>query len=409
LINQQKSNKMKRALNSTNTKSYVYFRVSYYINLYTKNIRMNKIILSSVLAVFLISGCTNDPNDFPNFTEQSVYFPHQYPVRTLVLGESAVDNSIDLQHAFNIGASIGGMYANDKNWNVTFGLAPEYLNYLTTFQVIDPNGTLTTVKLMPSSYYNLVTSGDSTIVIPKGSFSGLLRVNLTDEFFNDSNSYKTLYVLPIKIKSASTTILSGIPNVSLQQNPYPNPVLTTDWETGYAPMNFTLFAVKYINPWHGTFFYRGKQYKNGVLDNTYHQLDLEMNATATVATDGFTKCLFKRMGTFVTSTNVSKMTFSSDIDGVGDITLSSADGSSLGVTGTGKYYKSNTEFAKEYGAWLINPITGLPTPRLTMTLDYTVTGISAGNTYHFVDTLVFRDNSMVFQTFTPVATTLTHY
>jgi hypothetical protein len=372
---------------------------------------MKKIILSSILAVFLISGCTNDPNNFPNYTTQAVYFPYQYPVRTLVLGESTVDNSIDRQHAFNIGAAIGGMYTNDKEWKVTYGLAPEYLTYLNAYQVTDPNGTLTTVKMMPRDFYNLVTTSDSTIVIPKGSFSGLLRVNLTDAFFNDSNSYKTLYVLPLKIKSATTTILSGVPNLSLQQNPYPNPILSTDWATGFAPMNFTLFAVKYINPWNGTYFYRGKQYKNGVLDNTYHNLDQELNATASVATAGFSKCLLKRMGTFVTSTNVLKMTFSDETNGIGDIAISSANGSLLGVTGTGKYYKSSTDFAKDdSNAWLLNPVTGKKTPHLTMTLDYTVTGISAGNTYHFTDTLVMRDNAMVFQTFTPyMPTTLTNY
>lgn len=372
---------------------------------------MKKIMLSSILVVLLISGCTNDPNNFPDYTTKAVYFPYQYPVRTLVLGESTVDNSIDLQHAFNIGACVGGMYTNDKNWNVQFGLAPEYLRYLNAYQITDPNGLLTTVKILPTNYYHLETTNDSTIEIPKGSFSGLLRVNLTDAFFNDSDTYKIIYVLPIKIKSASTTILSGVPNLSLQQNPYPNPFLSTDWKTGYVPMNFTLFAVKYINPWHGTYFYRGKQYKNGVLDNTYHNLDQELNATASVATAGYKKCLLKRMGTFVTATNVAKLTFSAETNGIGDITVSSANGSLLGVTGTGKYYKSNTDFAKDdSNAWLLNPITGKKTPHLTMTLDYTVTGISAGNTYHFTDTLVMRDNAMVFQTFSPYSPqTLTGY
>lgn len=363
---------------------------------------MKKIILSSILAMFLISGCTNDPNNFPNYTTQAVYFPYQYPVRTLVLGESTIDNSIDLQHAFNIGACIGGMYVNDKDWNLTFGLAPQYMKYLNAYQITDPGGQLTTVKIMPSTYYNIVTGSDSTIVIPKGSFTGLLRVNLTDAFFNDPDSYKTLYVIPLKIKSATTDILAGVPTLSLQQNPYPNPVLSTDWKSGYAPMNFTLFAVKYINPWHGTYFYRGKQYKNGVLDNTYRNLDQELNATASVATAGYTNSLLKRMGTFVTATNVMKMTFLPDVNGIGDITLSSANGSLLTVAGSGKYYKSSTDFAKDdSNAWLLNPVTGKKTPHLTMTLDYTVTGISAGNTYHFTDTLVMRDNAMVFQTFSP--------
>jgi len=42
------------------------------------------------------------------------------------------------------------------------------------------------------------------------------------------------------------------------------------------------------------------------------------------------------MDTFVTSTNVSKMTFSDETNGIGDITISSANGSLLGVTGMDK-------------------------------------------------------------------------
>ena len=375
-----------------------------------KSRKMKKIILSSILATILLSGCSNEPNNFPDYTTQSVYFPYQYPVRTLVLGESTLDNSIDLQHAFNIGVGVGGMYTNNRDWTVNFKLAPEYLTYLTNIQANDPNGVITTVKMLPANYYNLVTTSDSTIVIPKGSFSGLMRVNLTDEFFADTNSYKFLYVLPLKIKSAATTILSGIPNLSLQQNPFPNPHLTSDWTIGNAPKDFTLFSIKYINPWHGTYFYRGKQFKNDVLDNTYHQLDQELNATASLVTTGFKRSTMKRMGAFVTTTNVFNMTFGNDIDGIGDITLSTIPGSLLKVTGTGKYYKANTAFAKDdMNAWLLNPITGKKTPHLTMTLDYTVTGISAGNTYHFVDTLVMRDNSMKFESFTPVAAALTKY
>lgn len=367
-----------------------------------KKHNMKKSVIFASLTLLLITACTNTPNDFPDFTNQAVYFPYQYPVRTLVLGESKIDNSIDLQHAFNIGVCIGGMYENSQDRTVSFGLAPQYLRYLNAFQITDPNGTLTTVKIMPSNYYSLVTTADSTIVIPKGSFSGLLRVNLTDAFFNDPDSYKTTYVIPLKIRSASNDILEGVPALSLQQNPYPNPFLSSDWKSGYIPMNFTLFAVKYINPWHGTYFYRGKQYKNGVLESTYRNVDQELNATASVATSSYTKSLLKRMGTFVTATNVLKMTFAPDVNGIGDITLSSADGSLLTVTGSGKYYKSSTDFAKDdSNAWLLNPVTGKKTPHLTMTLDYTVTGISAGNTYHFTDTLVMRDNSMTFQTFSP--------
>jgi hypothetical protein len=359
---------------------------------------MKKYILSAILMVFLISGCTNDPQSFPDYTSQTVYFPLQYPIRTLVLGESTVDNSIDLQHAFNIGACVGGMYENTKDWTVTFGLAPELMNKVQgTF-----GGVQSAIAMLPSNYYTIETNADSTIVIPKGSFTGTVKVNLTDAFFADPNSYKFLYVLPLKLKTASTGILTGTKSLSLAESVTPNPHSSADWVTGFRPKNYTLFAVKYINQWHGTYFYRGKQYKNGVLDQTFHQTDLESNSTASVTTAGYKVNQFKRMGSFATAANVSNLIFSDAVDGVGDITVAPVAGSLLGVTGTGKYYKSNTDFAKQNGSWLVDPKTGKPTPHLTMTLDYTVTGISAGNTYRFVDTLVVRDNTMIFQEFTPV-------
>lgn len=359
---------------------------------------MKKIIINSILAILLLTGCTNDPQSFPDYTTQSIYFPLQTPVRTLVLGESTIDNSIDLQHAFSIGACIGGMYENEKNWTLNFGLAPELLTKLQgTFNAVQ-----SPIALLPSNYYTIETSSDSTLIIPKGSMSGTFRVNLTDAFFADPNSYKFYYVLPIKIKSASTTVLTGVKSPSLSTTVTPNPLIKSDWTSGYQPKNYTIFAVKYINPWHATYFYRGKQYKNGIVDKTFHQQDIESNPVASVMTTGMNTCQYKRMGEFVTATNISNLTFGDAVDGVGDISVSAITGSSYTVTGTGKYYKSSTNFAKTYGSWLVDPKTGKETPHLTVTLDYTVTGISAGNTYRFVDTLVVRDNTMTFQDFIPV-------
>lgn len=360
---------------------------------------MKKYILGLAAATLIFASCTNDDRVFSDYSKQAVYFPIQYPVRTIVLGEDRLDNSIDLEHAFNIGASIGGMYENKKDWNISFGLAPELM-----YKIDGKNssGVQAPIKMLPANYYSIVTSADSNLVIPKGSFNGKVRINLTDAFFNDPLSVGLCYVLPLKMKSASTEILSGVPAVSLTQNPNPNKHLSTDWKTGKRPKDYTLFAVKFINPLHGTFFHRGKQYKNGVLDKTFHAKDIEMDMTTVYTTTGLREVTMKRMGEFVAATNVSKLSFTDPVDGIGDITVSPVTGSTLGVTGTGKYYKSTTDFAKTHGLWLVDPKTGKQIPHLTVVLDYTVTGISAGNTYNFKDTLVFRDNGVKYEEFTPV-------
>ena len=74
---------------------------------------MKKFIILFAFAVALFS-CENQDNDFEDYDFQTVYFPIQYPARTLALGESRSDNSIDLEHAFSIGASVGGMDENTK-------------------------------------------------------------------------------------------------------------------------------------------------------------------------------------------------------------------------------------------------------------------------------------------------------
>ncbi|MBL7965522.1 MAG: hypothetical protein JNK09_00885 [Prolixibacteraceae bacterium] len=47
------------------------------------------------------------------------------------------------------------------------------------------------------------------------------------------------------------------------------------------------------------------------------------------------------------------MKFTDDTSGIGEIAISSANGSLLGVTGISKYYKSITDFSKDdSNAWL---------------------------------------------------------
>lgn len=356
-----------------------------------KNITILNFIILIILGL-LSTNCKNEQIEFPDYEAQAVYFPIQYPVRTLVLGEDRLDNSIDLEHAFNIGVAIGGMYVNNKKWTVEFKVDSTLVDKV---EATDLANNVVRVKVLPESYYSILPA--STIIIPKGSFSGLARVQLTDAFFNDPNAYKFYYVLPVRIISTSApSILSGIPAIGVSS---PNPHIFADYLPLKNPKNFTLFGIKYINPWHGTFFHRGVQIENGNTTKVFHEKDLEKNTTTNILTSGYREVIYSKMGVFSGSSYSSKLTFSEDVNGEGDVVVSSIIGSNKIVNGTGKYYKSTTDFAKQHGAWLVDPKTGKSQPHLTMTLDFTVTGILPSVTHQFKDTIVFRDNTVKFEDF----------
>ena len=363
---------------------------------------MNRIFPGLLLATLMLAACDNDPIDFDDFTTQSVYFPLQYPIRTIVLGEDRIDNSIDLQKAFNIGVSIGGLLENTTDRSVDFILDPSIFPDVTapvlkdTLYGKDMNGVNSKLLILPSNYYSMVPNAQVTVL--KGSFDGLIRINLTDAFFNDPDAIKLKYVLPLRITDVPEgfSLLTGI--VSAPSIVSPRWYVTADWAAGFLPKDFTLFAVKFINPWHGTFFYRGVQNKDGVISR-FHAIDISANQTAKIETVGLKKAIYNRMGEKLGVTYKSLLTFSDDINGVGDITVSQAPGTTYTISGSGKYYKSSTAFGKENG-WTVDPLTGQIKGSLTITLDFTVQGLAGATTHQFTDTLVCRGNDVKFEEFT---------
>ena len=209
--------------------------------------KIMKIRILYVLALMFLSyGCENSENEFDDFDTQNVYFPIQYPVRTISLQEdSRVDNTIDLEHAFSIGVTVGGLRSNDKNRTVGIALAPELVT--NAYIGAEP------VLLMPSNYYTL---SSNEIIIPKGSLTGTVRVELTDAFFADPMSTATNYVIPLVITNSNTTgILSGVAANGVVD---PDRRISADWEAGFLPKDFTMFGVKFINKYHGKYLQKGQ-------------------------------------------------------------------------------------------------------------------------------------------------------
>ena len=80
---------------------------------------MKRLILLLIILVGLVS-CENFEINHPDFDYTSGYFPYQYPVRTLVLGDYIYDNSNDNAHKFLISIAMGGVYENIRDREFTF-------------------------------------------------------------------------------------------------------------------------------------------------------------------------------------------------------------------------------------------------------------------------------------------------
>ena len=68
---------------------------------------MKKVIILILGVVLLATGCYNEEAYYRDYDEKTIYFPYQYPVRTLSLGNDVIDNSLDRAHKFNIGVVVG--------------------------------------------------------------------------------------------------------------------------------------------------------------------------------------------------------------------------------------------------------------------------------------------------------------
>jgi hypothetical protein len=325
--------------------------------------------------VALICGCQNKEVDFPDFAYQTVYFPYQTPIRTLSLGDEEIgDNSIDLQHAFSIGASVGGAYENKKDRILTIELTPGLASNIT-------DGTGKDLRLLPAGYY---TATIDKIIIPAGSFFGKVRVDLTDAFFADPLSTELNYVIPVRITDAAgDSVLRGKPNVLT-----PDPRIIAHWAV--LPKDYVLFAIKYINPTHGVYLLRGKRTNvSNPLDVVkYSTRFIDDNDMTSLTTKSLTENLMSTVGgtnKVVSNPKYSmKLTFNKDDKSV---IVAQKDVTTVVVNGAGKFYSKTDIAAEGYNG----------KKHRTIYLDYTY--IDGVNTYQVNDSLVFVDTNLKFEEF----------
>ena len=247
-------------------------------------------ILSAGVVLAGLASCHNSEKIFPDYEGGiSAYFAYQLPVRTIVLGESETfDTSLDNQHKCIIYGTIGGSY---KGKDVVIGIDVD--NSLTE-NVYFPDGT--PVKAMPENYYTL----SSDRLDYGGTHMGGVEVTLTDAFFADPDAIKNTYVIPVvmtDIIKGADQIKSGTPLIEGE-----TPVRTNAALWNVQPMDYTLYGIKYVNPWDGSWLRRGVDQVTGQDAGTYvrHGQYVENDEVVILSTESLDAV------TVPVSTNISK-------------------------------------------------------------------------------------------------------
>lgn len=221
---------------------------------------MKRIIFTAFLMAMvtgLFTSCENSDWEFPDYDYSAVYFAYQSPIRTICLGEDVFDTSLDNEYKCQIMATIGGVYKNNANIDISIRVDNSLCDNL-VFEENDMD-----IIPMPSNYYSL--SSDK-ITIEKGSVLGGVIVQLTDVFFNDPKSLLTTYVIPVVMTGVvnADTILSGTPLVD-----NPRRGVSSDWDV--QPKDYVLYAVKYINQYEANYLRRGKDVISGSQSGTQNR------------------------------------------------------------------------------------------------------------------------------------------
>ena len=316
---------------------------------------MKKLVLMSVLILIGLTSC-NTENEFPDYKYQTVYFAYQYPVRTITLGEDTyVNTDLDNAHKCQIYASTGGVYESRKDVTVKIAVDNSLLKNGLLFGTGKDE-----VLPMPNSYYTL---GSDKIIIPKGTLAGGVDVQLTDAFFADPKSIKNTYVIPLTMTSVANadSILYG--------------------------KHFILYAIKYVNTWHGNYLRRGKDVVTGTLNKTIvrHAQYVEQDEVNKLSTKSLSELEFPVVFKDKDGKNVNitlSLKFESDKCTISSLT------SGYTATGSGTFVKKG-----EKNSW-----GNKDRDALYLKYDVNLAGMNVSST----DTLVMRDRTVTMETFSPV-------
>jgi hypothetical protein len=337
-----------------------------------KRIKILSILSAGIFALLTMISCENQDVDFPDFEYTTVYFPYQYPVRTIVLGEDIYDNSLDNEHKCKIYATMGGVYENEKNIEIDISVDDALCDNLYFDEGSTP------VLPMPDDYYSLATNK----ITLEGELEGGVEVQLSDAFFADPNSLENTYVIPLKMNSVTNadSILSGVSMVDA-------PIRTNaaDWEI--QPKDFVLYCVKFINPWHANYLRRGEDVitEGGeTRTEVRHEEYVEDDEVVSLETASLNSVIFPVSTTDGTNTLTCELILTFDDNNNCTITSGTTG---YTASGTGEFVKDGDK-----NSWGNKD-------RDVLYLDYEID--FQIKQYQTRDTLVVRDRGVTIETFSP--------
>lgn len=343
------------------------------------------LVLLSCLAT--LPACNDAWPVYEDYDYTTVYFPFQYPVRTLILGESDLyDVTTDHNHQFIVNANVSGVYENKKDVWVDF----EVDESLTEGLFMKMENKNVPLKILPAGYYDPIAS--NRIIIPKKHFRGGVTVQLTDAFFEDPVSYTQGYVLPLRILDAATdSILFGKAADEAVVSPLSgiarkwgiDPRNEGNWTV--QPKNFTMFVVKYINKYHGSYLRRGVETSSQAEGYGWEKGYIEKTPyTSSLKTAGLNRLVWEDR------LIKSSLNFSAYIEVGADnsLSLSAMPGSEVELNGNGRFVPDTEEWGGK--------------KRYAFYLDYQALNRADGQTYAVKDTLVFWHNGVKFEEYGPI-------
>ena len=330
---------------------------------------MKRNILTFIFGIGLVCSlwsCKSSDKEFPGYEGGStVYFPYQYPIRTIVLGDDEYDvTQFDWNHKCQIKATFGGLpdgYGG-SNGSVTVAVDESLCDHLFFDDGVTP------VKAMPSNYYQLST----TTLNFNGTMNGTTEVQLTDAFFADPEAVTTTYVIPLVITSQTGfgKILTG----SFIEGQSGSRTDASVWDV--KPMDYVLYCVKFQNKYSGFW----------LSHRTTSTEDIEHAQPYEIKTASLTSCIYP------VSWQDGDKIFACDLllsfDSSDHCTITSA---TEGVTATGSgAWGDNTE-KKAWG----------DKDRDGMELNYTV-DFGGGKTFSTNEKMVWQRSGVKVEEFSPV-------
>jgi hypothetical protein len=222
---------------------------------------MKKTILATMAVAAIFTSCENGDWEFPDYGTTTVYFAQQSPIRTITLGDDVYDTTLDNEHKCKIMAVMGGVYENGTDRIIDIKVDNSLCDNL---YYADGNK----VEPMPANYYSLASD---RITISSGEMMGGVEVQLNDAFFNDPQSIKTTYVVPV--------LMTGVQNA----------------DAILDKKNYTLYAIKYKNKWDGYWLSRGTDVidDNGAVTTVERKAEfIEKDEVRTLTTAAYKQVIY---------------------------------------------------------------------------------------------------------------------